>query len=275
MQPQLIDRTDLGAGTVLVGQSFAAHHLNDVNGKGVVYENCDFSAAIITRGYFHESTFRKCKFVGTRFFDCNFRQATFDQCTFDYADFSRTVVPIPQVLANLPLYSNVRWELVHNLKANQQSIGDIRHDTALIRSEIEAEISHWKSVRTIRTGYYRKYDNFRDQATAWFHCRRLWVEKYVWGHGESLVRLVIAAFVALLILSVFASIPHIQTVESLESAGLHYLGSVIFILKLFVDLPIETAVSDNSPITSTLTVLLRYVFIGLAIPVLYKKISKR
>jgi uncharacterized protein YjbI with pentapeptide repeats len=118
-----IERDDLGAGSDLVvrRQDFSNHLLQDVQGKEVHYEGCVFSYAIIERGYFHKARFLDCKFIGTRFINSVFRSATFESCDFSYADFDRCVVPVPQLLANLPAFPNVRWELLHNLRANGRS----------------------------------------------------------------------------------------------------------------------------------------------------------
>lgn len=246
-----------------------------VDGKRVIFENCTFSAGVLYRGYFHDAIFRKCEFVGTRFDECNFRQATFDRCTFDYADFNRCVLPVPQLLANLPVHSNVRWDFIHNVRANQRAMGDVQHESDLVRYDIEAEIAHWKDVRKRPTSYYKKYDNFRDQAVAWFQCRRLWVERYIWGHGESLTRLFIAAFWTLFILSLLQWVPQVQAYDTVAKAGRAYLHGVNYIGMLFIDLPVESGDVKGSPLVSMCVVILRYIVIGLAIPTLYKKIAKR
>src|SRR4051812_42648074 len=113
-----ISRDDLGAGTNSLrvdGKSYVSCTLTDVQGKKVHYKDCDFSFGIVERGYFHDAVFENCRFIGTRFNDCVFRSATFRSCHFDYADFHRCILPVPEILANLPDYANVRWELLHNL----------------------------------------------------------------------------------------------------------------------------------------------------------------
>jgi hypothetical protein len=249
--------------------------LTYVDGKKVVFENCNFSAAVIYRGYFHDAVFRKCEFIGTRFDECNFRQATFDRCTFDYADFNRCTLPIPQILANLPVYSNVRWDLIHNIRANQRDMGDVQHEADLVRQDIESEIAHWKDVRRRPTSYYNKYDNLHDQTIAWLHCRRLWIEKYIWGHGESLTRLFLATLVVLFALTIVQWLPQLRAYETVGQAIGSYTKGAKYIVMLFIDLPVQTADVEYSPVLSTVVVIVRYVVIGLAIPTLYKKISKR
>lgn len=275
-----IIRQDLGAGEAkkVAGSDFSSSRLCDVNGKDVLYENCIFSASIIERGYFFHSKFINCKFIGTRFVECNFRQATFDQCTFDYADFNRCAVPVPQILANLPSYANVRWEFLHNLKANGRTVGDVRFESKIVSREIEAEIEHWRSIRRRPSGYYEKYNNRKDWLGAWYHSLRLIVERYIWGHGESLTRLFIATITALLILSAAQFIGSAGEFgsQSLSALAALFLKSLSFVLKLFIDLPsIEANDVASSPFISTATLIIRYIAIGLAIPVLYKQIAKR
>lgn len=278
-EPKPIERTTLALDPTtplaVSGGQFAGQMLEYVDGKKMVFENCNFSAAVIYRGYFHDAIFRKCEFVGTRFDECNFRQATFDRCTFNYADFNRCILPIPQILANLPVYSNVRWDLIHTVRANQRAMGDVQHEADLVRHDIEAEISHWRDVRRRPTPYYKKYDNFKDQTIAWFHCRRLWVERYIWGHGESLTRLFLATTVAIAALSVLQWIPSVTVYDTVGEAARAYMDGLTYILKLFIDLPVPPEDVDASPVISACVVVLRYVVIGLAIPTLYKKIAKR
>lgn len=277
--PRQIQRTILHSSSAIPpevsGGQFQGQILEYVDGKKVVFENCDFSAAVLYRGYFHEAVFRKCRFVGTRFDECNFRQAVFDRCTFDYSDFNRCVLPVPQILANLPVYSNVRWDFIHNVRANQRSMGDVQHEADLVRHDIEAEIAHWKDVRRRPTSYYHKYNNLRDQTLAWLHCRRLWIERYVWGHGESLTRLFLAACLALFILSVFYWIPNVQGYDTLAKASSAYLHALKYIGVLFIDLPVQAEDVERSPVISTCVLIVRYIVLGLAIPTLYKKIAKR
>ena len=157
-------------------------------------------------------------------------------------------------------------------------MGDTRHETAIVHKEIDAEIEHWRSIRTRPSGYYEKYNNSSDYFKAWYHTIRLVSEKFAWGHGESLLRLTLATAVALLILSVFQCLYGIEALDqqTLSSITRHFLQSLYFVFKLFIDLPSVNATDvAASPGVSTLAVMLRYVAIGLAIPVLYKHISKR
>jgi len=274
-----IDRSDLGAGASrgLAKKDFKNSAFEDVDGKEVVYRDCDFSYSIFARGYFHKAKFERCKFIGTRFIATNFRSATFEACDFSYADFDRCVIPVPQVLANLPTYANVRWELLHNLRANMRAIGDTRHESDLVWREIDTEMEHWRSISRGQAGYYRKYTG-NERLLARLRYWRLLTERYVWGHGESLVRLGAATVIALVLLGLLNAVGRVGDLGSASIGSMVklWLDSSLFIAGLFIDLPsVGGQEVAGSPITSTLAVMLRYVSIGLAVPVLYKYIAKR
>jgi len=274
-----IIRIDLGAGAQkhVVNQDFSNQRLEDVNGKQVRYERCSFFGSIIERGYFHDAKFVSCQFTGTRFVNSIFRSASFEDCDFSYADFSRCVLPVPQILANLPAQPNVRWELLHNVRANARSLGDTQHEAEIIKHEINTELEHWRAICARQSGYYQKYT----RSERLFACARRWrllTERYVWGHGESLWRLAISTFALLVFLSICQTLGRLPSADSTSIAALltEWFESFWRVTSLYVDLPnVKESDVTASPITSVLAVALRYVSIGLAVPILYKYIAKR
>jgi hypothetical protein len=274
-----IKRIDLGAGSSkrVANQDFSHRRLEDIDGKQVRYEGCTFFACIIERGYFHEAKFVKCRFIGTRFVNTILRSATFDACDFSYADFNRCVIPVPQILANLPDQPNVRWELLHNLRANARSLGDSQHEADIIWREIDTELEHWRAVSARRSGYYQKYTKL-DRLLARTKRWRLLIERYVWGHGESLWRLALSTFTFLVALSIFRTIGKLPSGDSMSVGSIinEWIESFWHVTYLFIDLPnVNQSEVAASLITSTLAVALRYISIGLAVPILYKYIAKR
>ena len=279
MENPKIIRSDLGAGheRKLEKRDFSNQFLENLDGKGVVYRKCDFSYSVFHRAYFHEAKFEHCKFVGARFLATNFRSATFEGCDFQYADFDRCVIPVRQILANLPTFANLRLELLSNIRANMRTLGDTRHESLLIWKEIDTEIEHWRAVSRADGGYYQKYtrgDRLKAKLTYW----RLLAERYIWGHGESLTRLSIATFGGLALLGLMNAIGRMDNLSSIPIALFpkYWFESFLFVGSVYIDLPsVNAHVVADSPITSTLAVILRYASIGLAVPVLYKYISKR
>lgn len=274
-----IVREDLGVGTdkFIKKVNFSSKNLCDVDGKDTIYQECNFSYSIITRGYFHQATFKNCKFIGARIEDSIFRSATFENCDFSYADFNRTILPVPQLLANLPAFANVRWDFLHTIKANALSVGDTRYDSMLVYHEARTEIEHWRGIANGGTSYYQKYSS-SERLHARLKQIRLLTEKYVWGHGESLTKLAASTLLLLFVLSLFNAGGLITDMETmtLGSTIRQIADSFTFLGALYVDLPsVSSPDVLKSPITSALAVALRYASIGLAIPVLYKHIARR
>jgi hypothetical protein len=274
-----LNRSDLAAGTQrkLVGKDFSNQYLLDIDGKGVTYENCSFFASVIERGYFHQAHFKQCNFRGARFINSVFRSATFEGCDFAYADFNHSLIPIPQLLANLPEQPNVRWELLHNLRANTRSVGDTRFDSELVWREIDTELEHWRAIGKHDSRYYEKYTRW-DRIRAKLRRHRLLAERWVWGHGESLLRLAVATVVLLIIIATIATIARLPNLDNVTIGAVlrQWSDTLTLMSALFIDLPTVSATDvASSPVAATFAVLLRYISIGLAVPILYKYIARR
>jgi hypothetical protein len=94
----------------------------------------------------------------------------------------------------------------------------------------------------------------------------------VWGHGEKPFRLLLSAVFFLLVLSAanfWSVMPRVGWVES--GSGLKLTE---YVVQLFLDMS-PNLQFRGFEIVDYLTVLLRYVYIGLFISVLYKSISHR
>jgi hypothetical protein len=156
-------------------------------------------------------------------------------------------------------------------------VGDTRHDADIVWREIDTEIEHWRAISHRHSGYYQKYSR-GDRLLARLRHWRLVAERYVWGHGESLVRLGLATLVCLIVLSLANAIGRVGNLESASVGSVLHLWveSFFFLGALYIDLPSVSAQDvARSAVTSTLAVALRYLSIGLAVPVLYKYIAKR
>jgi hypothetical protein len=278
---ELIDRERLAPSTAsrVQAHDYKSHRLTDVDGSKSEFVSCDFSYCIVLRGYFRDSVFKNCKFVGTRFTECNFRLAVFENCDFSYAQFDKTLLPVENVLSNLPSYPNVRREFLQNLRANIRSVGELHYDAALVWREVDAEREHWRLVRTRPDAYHRaKYSTLRDQYIAWLNSARLVLDRHVWGHGESLWRLIAFTVTTLVLLALI----RMSLVDGLDSAAplgtlwQRVLDNAKFVFALYMDLPtVDQRLVNNSLVISYLTIAFRYLSFGLLVSIWYKHITRR
>lgn len=258
----------------LVGRPFSNFHMYEANGSKLVFRNCDFSYSVIERCYFRSARFEGCNFTGAKILDSNFRSVEFAGCIFDYVTIQRSHVPTQELLRNLPAYANVRRDFLQQLRANASSIGDATHTNVLVAKELQAERDYWREARLGTSTYYQqKYAGPRKQLEAYRHSIGLWLDQSVWGHGESIIRLITSTFACLCLLTLFRWFTYpIKSVEAMNLGQL--LDAMLDTWCLYLDLPFGLA-GDKQYVWSSVVVLLRYLTLGLFIAVLFRKLSKR
>lgn len=259
--------------TALNGLSLRGRRFDDLNGNQTKFVSCDFSYSIFNRAYFHSASFENCKFTGCRFYDSNLRGATFYGSDFRYATFHRTLLEPLELLASLPLEANLRRECLQNLRANAVEIGDFKSQRTFVLAEIQATADHLSRAIRGSDGYYRqKYGTFSHRFSAALQLFGLKLSSLVWGNGERPSRIIFSAIGIVLLLSLinfWAVIPRV---------GWSATDSGLGILRYSVDVLLDAQANSNLRgfvAIDYMLILMRYVYIGLFISVLYKTISHR
>lgn len=252
---------------------FRNRHLLDVNGKNTEFINCDFSYSIFERAYFRNATFKNCRFVGAKFIDSNFREAHFFQCDFRYAEFRLCLLDSKEVVASLPYEPNIRTEALRHLRANAVSMGDYKAQGFLVLQEIEASRDHnYRALTGVDSYYKAKYPSIFDKAKAAGRLLLHYASSFLWGHGEKPFHILTSAAVLLLFIS-FVNFWSVMPRVGWNGAG-EGLWVVRYVVELFLGLnPLKTFAGFWW--ADYLIVIIRYLYIGLFISVLSKKISHR
>jgi hypothetical protein len=143
----------------------------------------------------------------------------------------------------------------------------------LILEEIEATKRHYSyALRGYDSYYKKKYFGFLPKVRASAKLSWLQISGLIWGHGEKPARLLISSLALLLLLTAvnfWSVMPRTGWVEA--RGGLKPLE---YVIQLFLDMNPATTFRGYEAI-DYLVVLMRYVYIGLFISVLYKSISHR
>lgn len=259
-------------------QNFSGMRIEDLNGSKRTFENCDFSASYIARGYFRDAHFNKCMFIGCRITETNFRETRFTQCDFRYTIFDRCLLPVKELISNLPQWPNVRRELIQNLRANVRAVGDFNADHLLLQYELEAERDHWRKARKQEESYYqKKYGSLRDQLRSRFNSAILACDAWFWGHGFSFLRLTTSTVATLLILisALFLDSYCCSDTKTLAQIWNDLRMSASQTLSLYIDLPdVNTDLVKQHWWFSTIVVMLRYVSLGLFITCFYRRLAR-
>lgn len=258
------------------GRDFKHYQFIDIGAREVEFINCDFSYAVIERSYFYKARFTNCKFVGARFHGCNFRSATFTMCDFRYAYFSETVVTAKEIINNLPDWHNIRMELLRVLRVNAASVGDYRSEKLLIKEELNAEREHLRRARVLKEQYYtKKYKSTPKRVEIWFRSVLFWLDGVLWGHGENFLAPVAST---LMLIALTAGYIAFQkegaSLQSVNDAFSSWGREFFTVLFAFLDVDTNTLFGSH-PYICSVVVLVRYVFLGLIVAALYRRVAHR
>lgn len=256
-------------------RSYRSYCLYEAAGNDVIFKDCDFSYSVIERSYFRGATFENCKFTGAKILHSNFRGATFSNCDFQYTTIYRCNVPVRDLLRSLPSFPNLRREFLQQLRANAVSVGDSSHMNHLVAKEVEAERDYWREARKRTSGYYeKKYGSVTGMLSANWNSLVLATDRFVWGHGESITRLVLSTIIAIMILSFLRWI--VLAPGRLEELRIRELwDAVSFTWALYLDFPLNANDLVGHHLWGSAVLLLRYLSVGLFISVVFRKLSKR
>jgi len=257
----------------IVGADWRNREFTDFNALKTVFENCDFRYSNFKRAYFRDARFINCRFDGARFDDCNFKSANFYGCDLKFAHFHKCLLEVREIVASLPAEPNIRREGLQNLKANAIEVGDHENVSLLVLQEIEATKRHYSyAMRGFDTYYRNKYATFIAKAQAGLKLLWLQVNGLVWGHGEKPWRLLISCLLILTTLGIINFWSVMPRVGWQNTQG--GINVLTYVFRLFLDMSPDEQYRGFALIDYA-AVIMRYVYIGLFISVLYKSISHR
>lgn len=255
--------------------NYSGRILLDVGGKNITFDSCDFSYAVIERGYFHQAKFKNCNFTGARFISCNFRSTKIEMCNFRYATFTGTIIPINEISNNLPYEPNQRRDLIQSLRANAISTGDYQTNNDLLSLELKATTQHHLNIVQRPHSYYlRKYTG-KDRFKSLLKYLGLKMEDLVWGYGLSPQRLIIFALLIITVTTFFLSWQEISLDSSMSDIWHSFINNFTNSLFALLDLALVPSESLNKHnIIFACIVIFRVTILGLLVSVLYRRYAR-
>lgn len=272
--PRRIESASIDKAT---GEAYRHYFFTDVSGKDAIFEKVDFSYAVFVRGYFHKAEFRNCKFTGARFSDCNFRNATFSGCDFRYADFTGARIPTDEILKNVPDEPNIRRELLQIMRKNSLSLGDVISARKFVLAEISAKKEHLRRAWRQEGSYYKlKYSGFRKRALIGIERVGLWLDSFLWGHGERLWKMAISVGVLLAGSAAVSAVSWAsgQVDPTVSSISRAFGDALSYYTSLFLDVQTEKIIHRIIWLDWTIVVS-RYLAFGVLVSGLFRWLSHR
>lgn len=201
-----------------------------LNAKNVRFKNVSFQHCVFDGCYFNTCVFDSCNFTGCRFLGSNFHQSQFAGCNFQYATFERCEIDDEILVSEAPLAENLRMRFARSLRMNYQQIGDAKAANKAISLELDAtSIYLYKSWRSRENYYKKKYPGLKavGQFVRWL---QYWILDFVWGNGESILKLLRTIVLSVVVIAVYDTIAHGNVLNlgdywnSLQSAPAVFLG---------------------------------------------------
>lgn len=231
--------------------------------KNIKLINFNFEHSFFEDCTLKNVVFEKCNFVNCKFKRCDFKETKFINCDFRYATFEGTFLESSILIDSTVIEHNLRRNLSRNLSCNFRDLNLTRQENFAISVELEAQEAFLKDAWSSEEEYYiKKYPGIKkfSKFLEWIFFK---INKFIWGHGESLLRLlksflyILATIIIIVLLT--------QNTED-------YYRNIIDIIQYVIGSIDKPDYFSN--LLATLLVLMRIIYSGLIIVVLVKKIGR-
>jgi hypothetical protein len=272
---------------------FEAERVDEQTIEGVRFEHCTFANVSFKETRLISCTFENCafidcyfrmavlessRFLGCKFISCDFPRAAFRQCSFVYSQFRSCFVPYAVFEPSLPGEANLRRLLSDNLAREAEAAG-ATNDARLYRLRAYEALEQylWGGLVGADKWSREHFPGLPDRAVAGLRLVGRWVNRIVWGYGER--GLVLIRNFVLVGLGVFPLLFYFVRDDLDQRDGQIGVKSYFF---LSIDnLLNRTGFSGVDPATALarslvgLEVALGLVFIGLAVTLLFRWITRK
>lgn len=161
----------------------------------------------------------------------------------------------------MPGHENVALELARCLRSNYAQLGNAEGINLAINAELQATKVHLKKATWSRESYYRdKYSGIaRAHIGLKYYC--FIVLDFLWGNGESLLKLLRSIILANTLIGVVLLLSGLAPLSSLGTACALFFGT--------------TTSTAQYPTLAVASAFLRFVLLGLFVSVLVKRLARR
>jgi hypothetical protein len=165
------------------------------------FTDVDFRYTIFDTCYLRDCRFDSCDFTGCRFVGTNLSGSSFVGCKFDYVNFERTLIDNDILNAGCPGHENLKMRFARTLRTNYQQLGDAKSANKAIGVELQAsEVYLHKAWQSNESYYRKKYAGWK-RIIAFVEWLEFRILDFVWGNGESALKLVRAIVFMLAIIA--------------------------------------------------------------------------
>lgn len=153
--------------------------------------------------YFKKAHFEEVNFSTSIFINCNFDEVTLVNCTFEYCQFDGCFIKYEILRPSLSERPNIRWELCKKLSLECLKLGyEDEYRKYYFAEKESSEQYYWKKFwHKGSEKYYKKYNGI-DQLSGLGNYILSKANKFLWGYGEKLTRLVFNIIFVIIIFTI-------------------------------------------------------------------------
>lgn len=244
-------------------EDLSKHRLNHVFAVRITFIDVSFKQSDFLHCYFRNCRFIRCDFTGASLSKSNLKGSQYEQCKFHYSTWEHTHIDDEFLDNCLPSEVNLARDLVRSLRVNFGHIGN--YDAVNKAASIEVTLTG----KHLFYAAYSKQSYYRSKFKRWK--RFFYVLKYLqwkfldllWGNGESLLKVLFCA-VMILIFNAMTIDWLTPEVNFFESFGLVFYS--------FWGVPTKLSLSKETIVMLT---ILRFIFLGLFMAILIKRLARR
>jgi len=254
---------------------------SNVGLKKANFNSCSINNSLFENCYLRYATFNNVDLTGSVFINCDLSNVKLNSCNIRYVELKNCQINLKEVLGCLPQETNLKIQLLKELRLNQISIGDNKGADELLIKILDAEKSLLMERVKCETSYHQEREDFVSRVKAYFNYILLSLNDLIWGYGLKLTRLFRAA---LTLIFVFAVLIYFCTNAEYISTAItgNVLEELSFWDSLYVSYTnfITMGYGNYIPNTTTTKIIfvientLGYIFLGFLVSGVYRRISK-
>lgn len=244
-------------------EDLSRHVLRRVFAVNRVFVNVNFKQSEISECYFRNCVFRGCDFTGANIRRSNLRGSRYEGCTFNYSTWEHTQLDEEFLDSCLPSEENLARDLVRSLRVNFGHIGNYAAVNKAAAIEVKYTGLHLHEAAFSKQSYYRRKYVGIDRVISVLRYTRWKLLDLLWGNGESIGRILLAGLgvVALSAACLACRSPHLTAWDAW-----------VAVVAAFWGLGGQQVVPDSLVVLLT---IVRFVFVGLFMAILVKRLAQR
>lgn len=254
---------------------------SNVGLKKAQFNSCSINNSLFENCYLRYATFNNVDLTGSIFINCDLSNVKLNSCNIRYVEFRNCHINLNEVLGCLPQETNLKIQLLKELRLNQISIGDNKGADDLLIKILDAEKILLMERVKCETSYHQDREDFVSRTKAYINYIFLSLNDFIWGYGLKLSRLFRAA---LTIIFIFASIIYLftdaeyisTTIQGNVLEDLSFLDSLYVSYTNFITIGYGNYI-PNSTVTKIIFITentLGFIFLGFLVSGVYRRIAK-